>query len=113
MKDKKNTPWTTWLFRIVIPILLFVSIKLYVERYQDENKHLDLIELESSIKSALEAGDKQKALQLIKTLHHPSNNKSHGLMQDSLITWNQYWEMRNKEILDSIQNQQFRADTTN
>ena len=113
MKDKKNTPWTTWLFRIVIPILLFVSIRLYVLRYQDENKHLDLIELDKSINSALESGDKQKAMQLLEKLHHPSTNKSHGLIQDSLITWNQYWEMRNQEILESIQNRQFRADTTN
>ena len=112
MKDKKNTPWTTWLFRIVIPILLFVSVWLYVERFQDESKHLNLIELDKSIHSVLESGDKQKALQLLENLHHPSNNKSHGLVQDSLITWNQYWEMRYKEILDSIQNQQFRADTT-
>jgi hypothetical protein len=113
MKDKKNTPWTTWLFRIVIPILLFVSVYLYVERYQDESKHMDLIDLDQSIHSALESGDKRKALQLLKKLHHPSNNKSHGLVQDSLITWNVYWEMRNKEILDSIQNRQFRADTNN
>ncbi len=113
MKDKKNTTWTTWLFRIVIPILLFVSIYLYVERFQDENKHLDLIELDQSIHSALESGDKQKALQLLENLHHPSSNKSHGLVQDSLVTWNQYWEVRNKVILDSIQNRQFRADTTN
>jgi len=113
MKDKKNTPWTTWLFRIVIPILLFVSIWLYVERFQDENKHLDLIELDQSIHSALESGDKRKALQLLEKLHHPSNNKSHGLVQDSLVTWNQYWEIRNKEILDSIQNRQFKTDASN
>jgi hypothetical protein len=61
----------------------------------------------------LESGDKQKALQLLEDLNHPSNNKSHGLVQDSLVTWNQYWEVRNKEILDSIQNRQFKADTTN
>jgi hypothetical protein len=113
MKDKKNTPWTTWLFRLVIPILLFVSIWLYVERFQDENKHLDLIELENSIKTALESGDKQKAMQLIEKLHHPSTNKSHGLVQDSLITWNQYWEIRNQEILNSIQIQQLKTDSTN
>jgi hypothetical protein len=113
MKDRKNTPWTTWLFRIVIPILLFVSIHLYVERFQDENKHLELIELDNSIHSTLESGDQRKALQLLEKLHHPSTNKSHGLHQDSLITWNQYWEMRNKAILDSIQNRQFRTDTTN
>ena len=113
MKDKKNTPWTTWLFRIVIPILLFVSIRLYVVRYQDESKHLDLIELENSIHSTLESGKKQKALQLLEKLHHPSTNKSHGLIQDSLITWNQYWEMRNKEILTTIKNQQSRKDSIN
>lgn len=113
MKDKKNTPWTTWLFRIVIPILLFVSIHLYVERFQDEKKHLELIELDKSIQSALESGDKRKALLKLEELHHPSNNKSHGLIQDSLITWNQYWEMRNQEILNSIQNQQLRKDSIN
>ena len=113
MKDKKNTPWTTWLFRIVTPILLFVSIYLYVERFQDENKHLDLIELDQSIHSALESGDKRKALQLLEKLHHPSTNKSHGLIQDSIITWNQYWEVRNKDISDSIQNLQSRTDTNN
>ena len=113
MKDRKNTPWTTWLFRIVIPILLFVSIHLYVERFQDENKHLELIELDNSIHSILESGNQQKALQLLEKLHHPSTNKSHGLQQDSLITWNQYWEIRNQEILNSIQNQQLNADSTN
>ena len=113
MKDKKNTPWTTWLFRIVIPILLLVSVFIYVERFQDESKHLDLIELDKSIQSALESGDKRKAIQLLEKLHHPSTNKSHGLIQDSIITWNQYWEVRNKEIIDSIQNLQSRTDTNN
>ena len=113
MKDKKNTPWTTWLFRIVIPILLLVSVFIYVERFQDESKHLDLIELDKSIHSALESGDKRKAIQLLEKLHHPSTNKSHGLIQDSIITWNQYWEVRNKDISDSIQNLQSRTDTNN
>jgi hypothetical protein len=113
MKDKKITPWTTWLFRIVIPILLFVSIRLYVVRYQDESKHMDLIELDKSINSALESGDKIKALQLLESLHHPSTNKSHGLVQDSLITWNQYWEIRNQKILNRIQNLQLKSDSKN
>ena len=71
-----------------------------------------MIELDKSINSALESGDKTKALHLLEKLHHPSTNKSHGLAQDSLITWNQYWEIRNQEILTSIQNRQLNSDST-
>lgn len=104
MKIRKNTVWTTWLFRLVIPILLFVSIYHTILRFQDESKHQELIELDKSITNALESGNKFKALQLLEDLHHPSNKKTHGLTLDSLISWNQYWEMRNNEIRNSIQN---------
>ena len=110
MKDRKNTVWTTWLFRLVIPILLFVSVYHTIQRFRDESKHQKLIELDKSITDALESGNKYKALQLLEELHHPSLKKTHGRALDSLISWNQYWEMRNKEIRNSIQNQQIRPN---
>ena len=105
MKDRKNTALTTWLFRIVVPILLFISIYHTIQRFKDESRHQNLIELDKKITNALESGDKYKALELLNTLHHPSQNKTRGLALDTLISWNVYWEMRNKEIMDIINNQ--------
>lgn len=107
MKIRKNAVWTTWLFRLVLPILLFVSIYYTILRFQDESMHQELIELDKSITNALESGNKSMALKLLEDLYHPSNKKTHGLTSDSLISWHQYWEMRNKEIRNSIQDSTF------